>query len=287
MSHLSVRPGFRVLCLLGVMLGSLAPVGSATGDVTFDGTVGPGGAGLVPGGQGYTYAVDSSRGDVAGSNLFHSFSEFDVAAGEGLGFVGPGQFSNVFARVDGPIQIQGEVTSEHAGANLFLLSRFGITVGETGRFVDLPAGLTLSTADQVVFGSGVFPTDGAPWSPAGCCEGEPQALIFEERAPEESVSQILLGTDVAGGSLGDFNAFTAVAGRIRLSERRIQVPGTAIRLAAIGRAGVEVSLVREATIPDWVSGLGPEAEIEIRSSRLDSRDGGGRECVQAGHAHAP
>lgn len=299
MSHLSVRPGLRVLCLLGAMLGSWvcgeasavdvdSGAAAAAGSVDFDGTVGSGGPHSVgsPMGSQYTYEVNSSEGAVAGTNLFHSFSVFNVANEETLAFVGPGQFSNVFARVDGPIQIHGDVTSEHAGANLFLLSRFGITVGETGRFVDLPAGLTLSTADQVVFGSGVFPTDGAPWSPAGCCEGAPQALVFEERAPEESVSQILLGTDVAGGSLGDFNAFTAVAGRIGLTKRSIVVPGTVLRLAATGRSAVEVSLLRGADIPDWVAGLGAEAEVEILASRVEARiplvSTGGRIILEGG-----
>ena len=145
------------------------------------------------------------------------------------------------------------MTSEHAGANLFLLSRSGITVGETGQFFDLPAGLTLSTADQVRFGQGDFPTDASPWSAAGCCQGPPQALIFEETGTDDALSEIVLGSEQPSGGLGDFNAFTAVADRIRLSERRIQVPGTMIRLAATGREGVEVSLVRDAAIPDWVA----------------------------------
>lgn len=288
MNRLSVRLGLDVLFLLGVMLGFLGSAFSARADVRFDGTVGPGGPGPVGPieGYNYTYAVDSSRGDVAGANLFHSFSEFEVSLDESLGFVGSGEFSNVFARVDGPISINGSVSSEHAGANLFLLSREGITVGHTGEFFDLPAGLTLSTADQVNFQNGNFPVDGSPWSSTGCCSGPPLSLVFEATASEESISEIRLESPSSGSSLGGFNALTAVAGRIGLMDRTIQVPGTVIRLVATGRSAVEVSLVSGAVVPEWVAGLGAEAEIDIRGGRLDGRAGGaslgGRVVLEGG-----
>ena len=82
-----------------------------------------------------------------------------------------------------------------------------------GQFFDLPAGLTLSTADQVRFGQGDFPTDASPWSAAGCCQGPPQALIFEEAGADEALSEIVLGSEQPSGGLGDFNAFTAGGGQ--------------------------------------------------------------------------
>ena len=274
MNRLSVRQGFETLLFLGVTLAFLAAAGTVRAGVSFDGTVGTGGAGPVDPGDGYDYAVDSSFGDVAGSNLFHSFSEFNVGQDESLGFVGSGEFSNVFARVDGPIVVNGSVTSEHAGANLFLLSREGITVGESGRFLDLPAGLTLSTAHQVRFGQGVFPTDSVPWSAAGCCSGSPLALVFEETGSGEPVAEIALGSGGSVSTLGGFTALTAVAGRVGVIDKRLQVPGTVIRLVATGRDAVEVSLVSGAEPPEWLAGLGRDAEIDIRNGRLDARGGG-------------
>ena len=268
------RPIWSALLLL------LFFVEAAWTQVVFDGTVGAGGSGVAPGSEAYTYEVDSTRGEQAGGNLFHSFSEFSVDPSENVGFAGPGLFDHVFVRLTGesPALINGSVFSEHVGADLYFLSPHGITVGPSGAFYNLSGGLTLSTANAVRFSDGAFPVDGSPWSASGCCSGEPVSLVFEGTEGDAPLPGVTLTADpsIPGFvGVGSFNAFRIVAGKVGLISRKVEVPGSVIHLVATGHSAVEVplSVGGESNLP--LAQVGQEALIELEGSRLDSRMGGG------------
>ena len=48
---------------------------------------------------GPNFAVPASLGKISGGNLFHSFSEFNIATGESATFSGPSEIQNILARV--------------------------------------------------------------------------------------------------------------------------------------------------------------------------------------------
>ena len=97
------------------------------------------------------------RGGIrAGSNLFHSFQEFNIDRGGSVYFADPG-VANIFTRVTGgnSSAIFGKlgVTGD---ANFWLINPQGILFGN-GASLDINGSFVATTADEIVFGDrGVF-----------------------------------------------------------------------------------------------------------------------------------
>ena len=86
----------------------------------------------------------------SGSNLFHSFSTFNIDTGATVIFTDPG-VTNIFNRVTGTgnSNIDGTLKVEGA-ANLFLLNANGILFGENAQ-LDIQGSFLSTTADSLVF----------------------------------------------------------------------------------------------------------------------------------------
>jgi filamentous hemagglutinin family protein len=75
-----------------------------------------------------TYLISEELGQRSGSNLFHSFLQFDVGTGEVATFTGSPEIANIVARVlEGgpPSRIEGAIRTTIDGANLFFLNPSG------------------------------------------------------------------------------------------------------------------------------------------------------------------
>src|SRR4051794_30435412 len=108
-------------------LALFALASGAGAGVVRDGTVGPGGAITPVGGD---YAILPGFGTQMGSNLFHSFSQFNLIMGESATFSGPNGIANIFARVTGgPSSIDGAIVSNIPGAHLYLINPAGVLFG--------------------------------------------------------------------------------------------------------------------------------------------------------------
>jgi filamentous hemagglutinin family protein len=93
-----------------------------------------------------------SGGAIRGSNLFHSFQEFNIDAGRGAYFSNPANITNILTRVTGnnPSNILGRL-GVLGNANLFLLNPKGVFFGPNAS-LDLRGGSFFgSTADSVLF----------------------------------------------------------------------------------------------------------------------------------------
>ncbi|NPA25525.1 MAG: filamentous hemagglutinin N-terminal domain-containing protein [Deltaproteobacteria bacterium] len=136
----------RRLIIFGFVF-SLVSLSSA--EVTLDGSLGP--AGPV---KGPDYLIPDRLGRRSGVNLFHSFSHFNIAAGESATFSNSGApLENIIARVTGGAStIDGLLRSTIAGADFFLLNPAGVIFGPNAR-LDVPAGFHVSTADYIGFGN--------------------------------------------------------------------------------------------------------------------------------------
>jgi filamentous hemagglutinin family protein len=90
-------------------------------------------------------------GAVRGTNLFHSFSEFNVREGLRVYFANPAGIENILSRVTGNnlSKIFGTLGVD-GGANLFLLNPNGIIFGQNAK-LDIAGSFVASTANSLVF----------------------------------------------------------------------------------------------------------------------------------------
>ncbi len=93
-------------------------------------------------------------GALRGSNLFHSFSQFNVTEGSRVYFANPAGIENILTRVTGNnlSNILGTLGVD-GGASLFLLNPNGIIFGANAK-LDIAGSFVASTANGVVFDNG-------------------------------------------------------------------------------------------------------------------------------------
>jgi filamentous hemagglutinin family protein len=133
---------------LGLALASAASLCSA--QVVLDGTLGPAGALAGP-----DFAIGAHLGRQMGSNLFHSFSTFNIGTGQSAVFTGPASVQNIMARVTGGTAstIDGRLRSEISAANLYLLNPAGVVFGPNAT-LDVSGSFHASTADYLRLADG-------------------------------------------------------------------------------------------------------------------------------------
>ena len=109
--------------ILVLSLGALAGITSA-GEIVRDGSVGSGPLTLTPATGGGPVLITEEHGQLAGENLLHSFSAFDLDAGEWARFEATSTVSNVISRVTGgsPSRIDGRLESAIPNADFFFIN---------------------------------------------------------------------------------------------------------------------------------------------------------------------
>ncbi len=118
--------------------------------VKLDGTLGNAGQLSLPGPD---YDISAEYGQQAGSNLFHSFQQFNIHKDESATFTGPDSVQNIISRVTGGSAswIDGRLTSTILGADLYMLNPAGIMFGKNAA-VDLSGSFHVSTANYLRLG---------------------------------------------------------------------------------------------------------------------------------------
>jgi filamentous hemagglutinin family protein len=121
--------------------------------ISTDGTLGP--PALL---SGPDYQISSDLGQQMGSNLFHSFQEFNLNQHESATFSGPNTVQNVISRVTGgnPSNIDGLLRSTLPHADMYFLNPDGLIFGPNAQ-LDVQGAFHASTADYLRLGeSGRF-----------------------------------------------------------------------------------------------------------------------------------
>ena len=124
---------------------------SILAQVVLDGKFGTSGALSGP-----NYSITAGMGALRGNNLFQSFSQFNLAAGEVATFTnGPASVQNILSRVTGggSSSINGTIRSDIAGANFFFLNPSGIVFGPNAA-IDVSGSVAASTANYLRLADG-------------------------------------------------------------------------------------------------------------------------------------
>ena len=174
------------------------------------------------------------------SNLFHSFTHFNVEANATVTFDPFAGVTNIFSRVTGPSAstINGTLKVNN-GANLFLLNPNGILFGEKSQ-LNIGGSFLASTADSILF------KDSTQFSSANSTESSALLTVSVPRGLQfGAVPQgIQVGTDnTSSGSLhvGDGNTLALIGGDITLKGGSLAQPSNDyighIELGGVGRNG--------------------------------------------------
>jgi filamentous hemagglutinin family protein len=230
--------------LLGMAMGGALWINSAVAQVTPDGTLGAESSIVIPNVE--INGVNSDRidgGATRGSNLFHSFKEFNVGENRGAYFSNPDGITNIISRVTG-----GSASNIHGtlgvlgSANLFFINPSGIIFGRSAR-LDVGGSFIGSTASSIQFGEQGFFSATNPTNNVSLLTINPSALFFNQIAsPIQNNSVAQAGVDPAGfPALGlrvpDGNNLLLIGGNINMDGGSLSAYGGHIELAGLASSG--------------------------------------------------
>jgi filamentous hemagglutinin family protein len=189
-----------------------------------------------------------------GRNLFHSFKDFNLDAGQVANFVSNSKIQNILGRINGgnASVIDGLLKVSGGQSNLFLLNPSGIVFGKNAT-LDVPAAFTATTANGIQFGNGWFSATGTDDLQA--LNGAPVGFAFSGAQPGAIVNlgDLTVGSrqnlTLLGGTVASPGSLAAPDGQVTVSA----VPGTSyVRLSQAGQfLSLEVKpLSMSATLPN-------------------------------------
>jgi filamentous hemagglutinin family protein len=147
-------------------------------------------------------------GAVRGTNLFHSFQEFNVGDGQRVYFASPTGIENILSRVtsNNLSNILGTLGVD-GGASLFLLNPNGIIFG-AGAQLDISGSFFASTANSVVFDNGYHFSTTNPEAPPLLTVTVPLGVQYGSNQPRTTIRNT--------GTLAVGQNFTLNAGNLDL-----------------------------------------------------------------------
>jgi len=264
--------------ILGLLFNSLI-LAHAHAEIITDGSVG---AGTVLSGP--NFSINADLGTQTGTNLFHSFSQFNLANGESATFSGAEAINNIISRVTGgePSSINGAIISTIPDANFFFLNPAGVMFGENAS-IDIDGSFHVSTANSLLFANGerlAVATQTAPVLSVAAPSafgflGDPSGRVDVNGATltvPEGQQISLVGTGIALGTS---------------SPAQLVAPGGLIQLASVAAPG-QVSLATLGQMADRLEAFASLGAIDIvNSASLDvsSTAGNGTISIRGGELH--
>ncbi|MEM9538540.1 MAG: CHAT domain-containing protein [Cyanobacteria bacterium P01_E01_bin.42] len=176
-----------------------------------------------------------------GANLFHSFEQFGLDAGQVANFLSAPDIHNILGRVVGgdPSIINGLIQVTGGNSNLFLMNPAGIVFG-TDASLNVPGDFTATTATGIGFGDNFFNAFGE--NDYHNLTGNPTQFAFDLAQPGAIINA---GNLTAAGDLTLMGGAIANTGSIEAGTVTLAaVPGS--RLIRIQQAGSLLSLEVEA-----------------------------------------
>jgi filamentous hemagglutinin family protein len=188
--------------------------------------------------NGTTFNIEGGTLSDDGSNLFHTFTEFGLSAGEIANFMSNPQIQNILTRINGgnPSVINGVIQVTGGQSNLFLMNPSGILFG-SGASLNVPGSFMATTADRI----GLSGADSVQWFDAKQTNlysnlvGNPSQFVFS--LPEAAAI-------VNAGNLGvGPNQNLILLGGSVVSTGTVSAQGNLIVAAVPGESLVRISQV--------------------------------------------
>ncbi|MGB3236858.1 MAG: filamentous hemagglutinin N-terminal domain-containing protein, partial [Geitlerinemataceae cyanobacterium] len=223
-------------------------------------------------------------GALRGSNLFHSFQDFNIDDDRGAFFSNPAGIENILTRITGGNSSNIFGTLGVLGdANLFLLNPNGIVFGPNAR-LDLGGSFFASTAEGINFLDGYQFSATNPDVPPLLTINVPIGLQFGAN-PGGIVNQSVATNDageVRGLEVPLGETLALVGGNVTLDGGSIQARGGRAELGGLAGVGtVGVNADGSLSFPEGVEradvSLANDAEVNVRAG------GGGEISVRAGN----
>ncbi len=260
------------ICVGIVGLCAVRPT-DALGQVVLDASLGT--AGALPGPD---YQITADFGLQAGANLFHSFSQFDLASGESAVFSGPADVSRIISRVTGGAasQIDGTIRSTIASADLYLVNPSGIVFGPNSS-LDLTGSFIATSADFVELDDGNHFSVADP--PASILTAAPPVAFGFLADPQGGITLQSAALVTAPGQ-----TLALIGGPVTLTAGQLVAPNGTVNLASAASAGrVELDPADPAASLelDPTTDGGPIALLD-GSAVIVAGPGGGTVVIRAG-----
>ena len=182
--------------------------------------------------------AEITGGETRGSNLFHSFQDFSVGAGNEAYFNNASDISDIFSRVTGGniSNIDGLIRA-NGSANLFLINPAGIIFGEGAR-LDIGGSFYGSSASSILFEDGEYSAVDNLEQPILTINA-PIGLGFRDepgdivnRSIVQNSNESVIGLEVAPG-----NNLTFVGGNLNFEGGNLTARGGNIFLGGLNQAG--------------------------------------------------
>ncbi len=248
--------GLLSTTILEILASSRYPV-FAQSNIIPDDTLGSESSIVVPIDSGGLPIDAISGGATRGSNLFHSFKEFNVGEGRSSYFLNnDNNLQNILTRVTGnnPSNILGTLgilkpTGITSNPNLYLINPNGIVFGENAS-LDVGGSFVASTADGIQFGEqGIFSATNLEKS--SLLSVNPSALFFNAVNSQSAIvnrsraTSTLLGRafngdanrPINGLQVLDGKSLLLVGGNVSLDGGKLFAPGGRVDLASIAGKG--------------------------------------------------
>jgi filamentous hemagglutinin family protein len=180
-----------------------------------------------------TDTVDQINGGATrGTNLFHSFKEFNVGEGRAAYFTNPPGIENILSRVTGtnPSNIEGTLGVSGGNANLFLLNPNGIIFGQNAS-LDIGGSFVASTARSLVFEDATI-FSAAPDTPTAplLTISTPIGLQYGSNAGD-------IGVQGSNLEANPGQTLALVGGNVNLEGGQLLAPGGRVQLGGVAGEG--------------------------------------------------
>lgn len=218
-----------LVCSLA-LVGALFKVSRVCAQIVPDETLGTESSVVVPFAPGFPVEFIFG-GATRGSNLFHSFKQFDIGEIRAAYFLPPPEIKNILSRVTGGSRSEILGTLAVIGdANLFLINPNGILFGAKAS-LDIGGGsFVATTANAIAFDTQGFFSASAPNVPP-ILTVNPSAFLFNQIAPKPITLQSASGLQVPDG-----RSLLLVGGNIELQAGQLKAPGGSVELGGVAEA---------------------------------------------------